>query len=143
MKKALTLLAPALILILSFLLIVQHIGPQPQLITDMVTPQQQHTISPPAGLVPFGNTRPPQAAEHLFRNNCAACHGASGNGQSYVANYPGMPAVGNLTTINKTPEELLHSLLHGRGAMPGFRNTLNQTEAKSLIQHIITHLQQQ
>lgn len=146
MKKTLTIIALALIIVLSILLGLQHCAPtaQPtQFIRDMDTAHHRQPTVPPAGIIPFGNTRAPLPAEPLFKNNCAACHGATGNGQSYVARCTGMPAVGNLTNLNKTPEELKHSLIQGRGAMPAFRNRLNNQEADTLIQYILTHLQQQ
>ena len=146
MRKALTIAAVVLIILLSLLLGLQHCGhpAQPtQILPDMDTANRRATTAPPAGAVPFGETRATLPAETLFKNNCAVCHGAAGDGQSYVAHYAGMPAVGNLTTLNKAPDELKHSLMQGRGAMPAFRNRLNNQEADSLIQYILTHLQQQ
>lgn len=144
MKKPLTLAALALLLILSILLVLQFCSTaqQPvQFISDMSTEPSRPRLAPSAGAVPFGTPRPALPADKLFLYHCAACHGNAGNGQSYVAAYEGMPAVGDLTTINKTPAELKQSLLQGRGAMPAFRNRLNDTEADSLIRYIITHLQ--
>ena len=144
MKKAITFIALALVLLLTILLVLQvtSAGKQPiQLIPDMTTATSHPRKAPPEGAVPFGTPRPAQPARQLFRNHCAACHGNNGNGQSYVANYAGMPAVGNLTTTAKSPAELKNSLLNGRGAMPAFRNRINDTEADSLIQHIFNHLQ--
>lgn len=146
MKKALTIIALALIIVLSILLGLQHCGhptQSTQFIRDMDTANRRATTAPPAGAVPFGETRATLPAETLFKNNCAACHGTAGNGQSYVAHYAGMPAVGNLTILNKTPDELKRSLMLGRGAMPAYLNRLNNQEAESLIQYILTHLQQQ
>ncbi len=144
MKKVLTFIALFLILVLSLLLVLQFTstGKQPiLLIPDMATAPTRPRQAPPQGAIPFGSPHAAQPATQLFSNYCAACHGHAGTGQSYVANYKGMPAVGNLTTTTKTPAELKSSLLNGRGAMPAFRNRLNNTEADSLIQHIFTHLQ--
>ena len=144
MKKNITTIALALVLLLTILLVLQltSAGRQPiQLIPDMTTAPAYPQQAPPEGAVPFGAARPALPAHQLFRNHCAACHGNNGNGQSYVANYSGMPAVGNLTTTTKSPPELKNSLLNGRGAMPAFRNRLNNTEADSLIQYIFNHLQ--
>ncbi|MBR5876569.1 MAG: cytochrome c [Akkermansia sp.] len=146
MKKTLTILALALILLLSILLVLllTH-GNKPaiQIIPDMATAAAHTGQAPPAGTVPFGPARKAQPAAVLYRHHCAVCHGNTGNGQSYVAAYEGMPAIGDLTTTTKTEPELIHSLLHGRGAMPAFRNRLNDAEASSLINHIFTHLQHQ
>lgn len=144
MKKALTIIALALILLLSILLVLQFTGTRQEpvlLIQDMTHTPTHLQQAPPAGVVPFGEPRPALAADRLFLYHCAACHGNTGNGQSYVAAYNGMPTVGNLSTLNKPPAELKHSLLHGRGAMPAFRNRLNQQEADSLIPYILNHIQ--
>lgn len=146
MKKTLTILALALILLLSILLVLllTH-GNKPaiQIIPDMPPPTAHSASAPPAGIIPFGSTRKAQPAAILYRHHCAVCHGNTGSGQSYVAAYEGMPAIGDLTTTTKTEPELILSLLHGRGAMPAFRNRLNNAEATSLINHIFTHLQHQ
>lgn len=145
MKKTPTFIALFPVLVLSLLLVLQFTstGKQPvQLIPDMATTPPTHPRqAPPEGAVPFGEPRPAQPATQLFCNRCAACHAHNGTGQSYVANYKGMPAVGNLTTTTKSRAELKNSLLNGRGAMPAFRNRINNTEADTLIQHIFTHLQ--
>lgn len=144
MRKALTIVALALILLLSILLVLQFTGTRQEpvlLIQDMTHAPTHLQQTPPSGVVPFGEPRPALAADRLFLYHCAACHGNTGNGQSYVATYNGMPTVGNLSTLNKTPAELKHSLLHGRGAMPAFRNRLNQQEADSLIPYILNHIQ--
>lgn len=144
MKKPITIVSLALLLLLTMLLVLQvcSTAQQPvQLISDMSQASSHIRIAPPAGVVPFGEPRAAQAADKLFLYHCAACHGNNGSGQSYVAAYEGMPAVGNLTTINKTPEELKLSLLQGRGAMPAFHSRINEAEADALIQYIITHLQ--
>ncbi|MBR3945390.1 MAG: cytochrome c [Akkermansia sp.] len=144
MRKALTIVALALILLLSILLVLQFSGTRQepvQLVQDMAFAPAHRQQTPPAGVVPFTEPRPSLAADRLFLYHCAACHGNNGTGQSYVATYNGMPTVGILSTLNKTPAELKHSLLHGRGAMPAFRNRLNNQEADSLIPYIINHIQ--
>ena len=96
---------------------------------------------PPAGAVPFSEpgTRSPRAnGESLFLLHCATCHGAAGNGQSFVAQQPGMPDVSDLTTTTSTPEELYRTLSEGRGAMPAFAPRLNDAHRRLLIQHIRT-----
>ncbi len=144
MRKTLTIAALMLILLLSILLVLQFIGTRQepvQLVQDMAQAPSHLQQIPPAGVIPFGEPRPALAADRLFLYHCSACHGNNGTGQSYVAAYNGMPTVGNLSTLNKTPTELKHSILHGRGAMPAFRNRLNTQESDSLIPYIINHIQ--
>lgn len=148
MKQILTILGFMALTLCATLLVLQTqcTRMQPvQWISDMTTDGTtvQKRLAPPAGVVPFGEAAAPRPAAPLYHNNCATCHGITGNGQSYVSNYPGMPAVGDLTATNKTTEELLHSLQNGRGAMPAFRNRLSPQEAEALIHHIHTQLKKQ
>lgn len=148
MKQIFTIIGGMALALTATLLVLQtqYGGAAPvQLISDMAyeAPAIQKRLAPPPGAIYFGEPLPPRPADTLFLHNCSACHGASGNGQSYVSQYPGMPTVGNLTTTTKTTHELLHSLQNGRGAMPAFRNRLRPQEAEALINHIHTQLKKQ
>ena len=148
MKHRLSVIALLCIIGLLTLLILQQVSTAREpvlLVQDMALPSTapHPPAAVPIGTVPFGAPPPQREAAQLFTNHCAVCHGMNGTGQSYTAAYPGMPAVGNLTTIRKPAPELLHSLREGRGAMPSFHNKLQETEIDSLIHHILTHLQQQ
>ena len=93
----------------------------------------------PAGSIPFGPELPATGSgAELFAIHCVHCHGASGDGRSYIAIHTGMPAVGNLQTTERTPEELRQITVEGRGAMPAFRDRLHRANLDALLQHIIT-----
>lgn len=93
----------------------------------------------PAGVVPFGAaTTATGSGAELFSIHCAHCHGAAGNGHSYTAAQPGMPAVGNLQTTERTAEELRLILENGRGAMPAFEPRLRAADHHELLMHIHT-----
>lgn len=147
MKTRLSVIALLCLIGLLILLLLQQVSTAREpvlLVQDMALPPTaaHPAAAPPVGTVPFGPPPAPREAAQLFTNHCAVCHGANGNGQSYTAAYPGMPAVGNLTTIRKSAPELKQSLREGRGAMPAFHNKLQETEIDSLIHHILTHFQQ-
>ena len=116
-------------------------APSVQLIKDMHSTPARPRTAPPAGIIPYGEQ---PSAKHpasiIFTNHCATCHGDSGNGKSYVAAYPGMPGVGDLTTTNKAPDELKESIRNGRGAMPTFQHRLKESEIELLTDYITNQI---
>jgi mono/diheme cytochrome c family protein len=126
------------------MLIQQHCdaqGPSVQLNQDMHLAPSRPRSAPPAGSIPYGELNSTvHPASVLFNNHCASCHGSNGNGQSYVASYPGMPGVGNLSTSSKSLSELQNSIRNGRGAMPTFQRRLSEPEILILTDYIHNHL---
>lgn len=119
----------------------EAVEPPPRLVQDMTLPPERPRMAPPAGAVPFGTpTALPSesSGEALFLLHCAACHGPGGNGQSYVAQQPGMPDVSDLTATDTPAEELYHTLTEGRGAMPAFGARLSENKRRLLLQYILT-----
>ncbi len=115
-------------------------GQPPLLINDMSGPLL-HTRSPhPAGTVPLNGepTAPTGTGAELFAVHCAHCHGNSGDGQSYISRYPGMPAVGNLQTSERPQPELHQIISDGRGAMPAFRQRLRDADRLEILNHLRT-----
>lgn len=94
------------------------------------------------GTVPLGGepATPSFPAAELYTAHCAHCHGRSGNGESYLSRYPGMPAVGNLQTSERTADELSLIIDDGRGAMPAHRHRLRTADRAALTDYIITTL---
>ena len=114
--------------------------PLPSVVQDMTTRPQRPHLPPPPGSVPFGGEpdTPSEAGETLFVLYCAACHGARGDGASFVAQQPGMPEVGNLVTTDTTPEEQARILAQGRGAMPAFAPRLTENQRRQILRFIPT-----
>lgn len=83
------------------------------------------------------------APEQLYLENCAACHGVSGQGQAQ-AFYP--PLVQNAALRRVDPTNFLQVLLHGveagklyrRPAMPGFEGKLSHEEIATLANYTRT-----
>ena len=98
----------------------------------------------PQGSIPIAPaTTATGTGAELFIAHCTHCHGSDGNGQSYVSRYAGMPAVGNLTTSERSPEEISQILHEGRGAMPAFGSRLRPSDLQELLLYITTHLRKQ
>lgn len=140
-----TSLAGALLLV--FISIV-HEGAEPpgHLIYDMVPPQQPPPRpAPPSAVQHESSPALPREDEAalIFARHCAACHGASGTGRSYVAAQPGMPEVNDLTVPGVTPEELFRTLSEGRGAMPAHAERLSEQARRELIRYITHTLRRQ
>lgn len=124
----------------------ESVEPPARIIPDMTLPSTSAPQAPPPGIVPHSSSPALKQTETdaptLFAQRCAACHGANGNGQSYVAAQQGMPEVNDLTTGTVTPEELYRTLTEGRGAMPAHGERLSEQARRELIQYIQTTLHQ-
>ena len=81
----------------------------------MVTPEHADGVDPLLG------------GELVYSDNCAGCHGSSGEGISG----PRLTDVLDASYPNNT--ELQTLLLAGRGAMPSFAGRLNSAEIDSVI----------
>ena len=67
--------------------------------------------------------------ERLFRDHCAACHQQNGEGQGQL--YPALN--NNPFVTNQSPLPALSTVLHGRGAMPSFRNALSERQVAAVV----------
>ena len=140
MKYAFTTCLAVAALLALMKILYEKMEPMPRLIPDMVQQTHPDPLPPPPGVVPHESSpaRAPEPPEQLFARRCAACHGESGTGQSYVASQAGMPEVNDLTSTTVTPEELYRTLSEGRGAMPAHAERLSEAERRKLIDYI-TH----
>jgi mono/diheme cytochrome c family protein len=77
----------------------------------------------------------------FFQERCAVCHGADGTGRGPNGIRLGGRNVTDNRWLAKQKEAgLAASILKGRGAMPGFRRQLNETEARRLVVEVIRPL---
>lgn len=70
--------------------------------------------------------------EEIYIANCARCHEVNGLGFQDV--YP--PLSGNPIVTLHDPAPTIRTVLHGRGAMPGFRETLEHDELAAVVSYI-------
>lgn len=142
MKYALTTCLAVVALLVLTKILYEGVEPPSRWIDDMTQQEMPQPRPLPPGAVPLECSPALQRAEEdaalLFSRHCAACHGASGTGQSYVAAQPDMPEVNDLTVTDVTPEELYRTLSEGRGAMPAHAERLSDDDRRKLILYI-TH----
>jgi cytochrome c553 len=75
----------------------------------------------------------------LFRQNCAICHGAEGNGKETNGVMTPSLRYGDATT--KTEEEIYTQIKEGKLPMPAFKNQLSDKEIRGMVNFIMYDLQ--
>ena len=74
-----------------------------------------------------------------WRENCEACHGATGEGDGPAAiafNPPPPDLTDPDLQASRTDDELLPVIRDGKGAMPGFGGQLNDARLRALVEYI-------
>ena len=72
-----------------------------------------------------------QRGEVVYTDNCATCHQPDGQGQGQ---YPALAGSAFVTADEPTP--VITTVLHGRGAMPAFEDTLANQEITAVVSYI-------
>lgn len=72
-----------------------------------------------------------QRGEVIYREHCATCHQPAGQGQGA---YPAL--AGNDFVTAADPAPVIETVLHGRGEMPAFSDTLSNQEIAAVISAI-------
>ena len=69
--------------------------------------------------------------QHLFQENCSACHQVTGKG------VPGaFPALAGSKVAQGDPKEPIGRVLNGRGGMPAFGGELSDAEISSILSYV-------
>jgi len=77
----------------------------------------------------------------FFQERCAVCHGPDGTGRGASgARLGGRNLVEPRWLARQEESGLAASILKGRGAMPGFRRQLSESEARRLVAEVIRPL---
>jgi mono/diheme cytochrome c family protein len=77
----------------------------------------------------------------FFQERCAVCHGHDGTGRGPNGGRLGGRNLTDARWMAKQQEaDLVTSILRGKGAMPGFRRQLNESEARRLVVGVIRSL---
>ena len=69
--------------------------------------------------------------EFIYHGSCAGCHGFNGH-----AAYPGTPSFARGNRLEKSDRDLVASILHGKGKMPPWGDTLSAAAARKIVSHI-------
>jgi mono/diheme cytochrome c family protein len=77
----------------------------------------------------------------FFLQRCAVCHGPDGTGRGPTSGRLGGRNLADGRWLVKQKEaDLTASILQGKGAMPGFRRQLSESEARRLVANVIPKL---
>jgi mono/diheme cytochrome c family protein len=76
------------------------------------------------------------AAQNLYRDNCAKCHGNTGKGDGPEAwqNYPSPTNLADENRVRRaTDGELFYEISEGRRPMPGFQKRMSEEQRWELV----------
>jgi len=94
-------------------------------------------------LVPMPLAAEVRDLKAFFQERCASCHGQDGSGRSATGARLGGRNLADARWLAKQDAaDLAASILKGRGAMPGFRRQLDETEARRLVAEVLQPLAQ-
>lgn len=78
-----------------------------------------------------------KAGENLFRSYCANCHGKNGEGDGKAGQYLSTPPANLREMAGSHPDgDFAYKIKIGRGAMPGWGNTLSDRQVWHLVNFI-------
>lgn len=72
-----------------------------------------------------------QGGKEIFHERCAACHGVDG-----VPILPGTPEFAKGERLDKSDEELLKTIMHGKDQMPAWKETLSTQQCKDALTYV-------
>lgn len=107
--------------------------PIPSLIPATLPPQPTATLLPASLSIALPSRRPSaQAAQPVYEQNCATCHGSDGRGT--------VPRARNFADVDylrgETPLRLYQIISDGRGSMPGWADKLSVDERWDLAFYV-------
>lgn len=69
--------------------------------------------------------------KEIFHEKCAACHGVDG-----VPILPGTPEFAKGERLDRSDEELLSVIMHGKDQMPAWKETLSKQQGKDVLAYV-------
>ena len=70
----------------------------------------------------------------LYKQKCAACHGASGAGKQSMSTRD----LGSKAVQGESDAALTKAIAQGKGKMPGYKSRLTETQIRELVGYIRT-----
>jgi cytochrome c5 len=72
----------------------------------------------------------------IYKKKCAACHGASGAGDTMIGKNLKIRSLRSPEAQNRSDEELFNIIAKGRNRMPAFDRKLSREQIHDLVRHI-------
>lgn len=79
-----------------------------------------------------------QRAANVYKANCAACHGPSGDANTPAGKVFNVPSFSSETVLKEPDDNLLAIAKNGKGKMPAWHDKLSEDQLKDLIAFIHT-----
>jgi mono/diheme cytochrome c family protein len=72
----------------------------------------------------------------IYKKKCAACHGATGAGDTMIGKNLKIRSLRSPEVQNRTDEELFNIIARGRNRMPSFDRRLSKEQIHDLVRYI-------
>ena len=76
------------------------------------------------------------ASQDTYKAKCAACHGATGAGDTMLGKNLKLRPLSSAEVQNQSDEQLFTIISKGKGKMPDFEKKLSQEQIRELVKHI-------
>jgi mono/diheme cytochrome c family protein len=78
----------------------------------------------------------PQKGENIFRAKCSVCHGVDGGGQTENGKKLKVPDLRSEKVQSLTEEEMLDSVMNGKGYMPPMGKKYSADQLKQVVVYV-------
>jgi len=72
----------------------------------------------------------------LYKQKCAACHGADGKGETATGKAMKVRSFGDPEVAKMSDEELTGAIEKGKGKMPAYGKSLKRDEIKAMVAYV-------
>lgn len=77
-----------------------------------------------------------QRGAGVYKSRCASCHGADGKGDTSIGTSMHLRSLASPEVQEQSDKDLTGWITDGRGAMPGYEDTLSRSQINDLVAHI-------
>lgn len=89
-----------------------------------------------AGVPFFAAPARAQGGADLYKEKCAACHGADGSGNTAVGKSMKLRDLRSAEVQKQTDEQLTEITAKGKNKMPGYEKSLKDSQIKDLVAYM-------
>jgi mono/diheme cytochrome c family protein len=79
---------------------------------------------------------PTSQGESTFKAKCMICHGTDGSGNTTLGKTLGAPDLRSSQVQDKSDDQLLESIMRGKGGMPAFGKRLGPSAIRQVVSHV-------